>query len=322
MVSHILHLKIETQFGQIDNPLWQVATLTKPIDKSRLKMNPDPWINRLIPHENWNIEIQDSKVIFQSFISEENLNNPILIEKLNSSHRVQIWIDKLVNEKEASLLQDLLLRYENLDLVYLPDLHMHPVEVFKHLKSIPRLLVQMHLKKNSFDRWLSPIELWERICWLNKSSLIQILGFQVLDTQLNEQRSKTEELFLLYPSFENLENHLKLADKSQYYLQSLTHSFVKVAGKNQTFILREMCWVFINPTKARWLNLYHSLSWYLVKRHIQPLIWWNWRNVKNYAIFYPFRKVYWFFAFQFKKRILGKVNESSQRRNTSYKLRS
>lgn len=314
MISHIVYIESENYFGQIDNPLWQVATLT--ISKS--KSSPTTWSSALIPLEDWDRQISDKRIYyFQSYLSEENLKNPALLEKLNTSHRVQIWIDRIITRAEASILSELLHKHENLDLVYLPDLHFHPEEIFKYLKVIPRLLVHMNLKRNSYDRWLRPLEFWDRICWLSEGLQTQQLSTQTFNFQLTEYADKTEILFLLNPSFESLEYHLKAVDQAQYYLQSLTYTFSKLMNKEYLSIFRYICWATMAPTKEKWNYIYNWFYWNLYRKNFDFL---RWRNIKNQKIFYPLRKAYWFCEYQLKKRILGNLNESSQRRDTSYKL--
>ncbi len=306
MTPRILRVLIYHEIGLVENPIWQIAKV-KGICKKGIKIN--PWTPYLVPLETF---APDGKINsndeFQTFLSLENLTSSPLIEKLEANHKVQIWVDRIISVDEASMLEALFNAYQNIDLVYLPDLHFHPQQVFGNLKSHSRLLIQVKLKKTSFEKWLSTFEMWDRISWLKQSNRFQTIGLQILETQIAESISKTELLFLLNPTYENMMLDLKSREKTQYWTQCSAKAVLKVLGPDFATLFRLIIWTILRPNRRNWLALYNDL-----RNRIRGLVvksYWFLTRIRNAIIFYPIRKIYWIIEHAFRKRILRKKNES------------
>lgn len=308
MITRILHLVADHPFGRMDNPLWQVAdSWEKPAgDVDRL----NPWLYFLIPFETLTERRPESKLSFparaelQIFISQENLTHSLLRESLQSGRRIQIWIDRKISKEEALILEPLLKAHETLDMVYLPDLHSHPEQVFENLQSPCKLLVHLKAKRVSFDRWLTPFEIWDRILWLRDSQKFSVIGTQIFESQLSDCATEAERLFLLNPTYGNLMFHLQNHDKIKYWTQVSTRTFFGISRPGFVLFLRLVLGTLLKPTRKNLFQILRSLLGFL--KNLLVTVRNSLVSLKNHIVFYPFRKAYWMIEYAVKKRILKK----------------
>ncbi len=327
MTTRIVRLLNHHVFGLVENPLWQIA---KVADRDKASLKIDPWTPCLIPLDTFSAEKKANAYgEFQTFLSLENLTNNQLLNKLENNQKVQIWVDRVISIEEASMLDAMFNAYQNIDLVYLPDLHFHPEQVFENLQLLPRLLIHMKLKRTSFERWLTPFEMWDRISWLKQSERFTEVGLQILETQIGECISKTELLFLLNPTYENMMLDLRTREKIQYWIQASAKTILNASGPEYSFLFRQVIWTILRPNRRNWLALYDFAKLRMVRvynllkiktQSSSIKLYWIMARSRNARIFYPVRKTYWILEHGINKRILGKKDESDQCRDSSYKV--
>ncbi len=327
MTTRILRLLNHHVFGLVENPLWQIA---KVADRKKTDLKFDPWMPCLIPIDTYSAEKNsDDTGEFQTYLSLENLTSNQLLDKLEKNQKVQIWVDRIISVEEASMLEAMFNAYRNIDLVYLPDLHFHPEQVFENIKPLPRLLIHVKLKRTSFERWLTPFEMWDRISWLKQSQRFDEVGLQILETQIGESISKSELLFLLNPTYDNMMFDLRSREKIQYWTQASAKTILNASGPEYSFFFRQLIWTILRPNRRNWLALYDFAKIRVVRIYNLTKVrtqisfirlYWVIARSRNAPIFYPVRKIYWILEHEINKRILGKKDESNQRRDSSYKV--
>jgi hypothetical protein len=311
--------------GRIDNPLWQILDHSYHNSKECYS---DSSVQKMKPLEFFQedsfLEIDSDDFRTQTFLEISNFKKATFIDQNRKCQRIQIWIDRVVTSEEAAELKELYLQNKNLELVYLPNLHYHPQEIFKNLQMNFNLIVHLKVKESNFDSWLSSFELWDRILWLKEDNRFNSVGLQIFEEQLDFCRNEAEKSFLLGPSYESLLKLLKTENNPKYRIQATTKTLFQLASPQTIFFLRHFFWTILNPHKQNWLTLFGLVTvWYrrsksllleVLKgslrycyygfRHAWRLsiIYLKW-DFKNLIIFYPFKKIYWFFNFQFKKRL-------------------
>lgn len=302
MITRVLSLNVDSFFGLVENPLWQVADIAK-------KSEEEDWNPTLIPLEMPLQGTANSSLVYQTFLSLENLKNPLLLKKLEQQEQVQVWIDRSISPVESQVLQVLLQRFKTIELVYLPDLHFYPDQIFKNLSGDCRLWIHLKTKSSSFDRWLTPLQIWERIVWLRESKKFSFVGGQIFDNQLSENGSAEEKLFLLNPTYLNLMFYLQGHKKIQHATQVSLKSVFRLFGPHGSLFFRQFFLTVLKPSWSNW-NALCRIPRYRVRNLIY---------LKNLSFFYPLRKCYWVIEHAIKKRILRNVNESHQRGDSSFK---
>lgn len=302
MITRVLRFKIKQPFVRAENPLWQVIDVP---EEAQFSEQNDVWISKILPLDSFEsadlaTEITETSNEFQTFVSLENLNDQRILNALRANKKVQFWIDREISAEEFHALQKLLKKFRTIQLVYLPDLHSYPEQVFKNFSAaadskLP-LTIQLKLKKSSFDRWLTPLQIWDRITWLRVSEKFSGLTTQIFETQLSEATIPEEKLFLLNPTYQNLEAYLKVSHKIHYWSQAASVSIFRMTGPSFTAFLRQLLGTLISPSRKNWIALLHfgKIPLYYI---------WSLRNLK---VVYPFRKTYWLVEYAIKTRLLGK----------------
>lgn len=313
MTTRILRLLNHQVFGLVENPLWQIA---KVADQNKTDLKVDPWIPCLIPMDTYLADKNPNFTgEFQTYLSLENLTSNQLLDKLEKNQKVQIWVDRIISVEEASMLEAMFNAYPNIDLVYLPDLHFHPEQVFENLQSLPRLLIHVKLKRTSFEKWLTPFEMWDRISWFKQSNRFFVIGLQIFETQMSESISKTELLFILNPTYENMMLDLRSREKIQYWTQVSAKRVLQTSGPEFAFLFRQLIWTILKPNRKNW-SVFLDFGKIRIKRAVDRIMRFYYilmkayNETRNSQFFYPIRKIYWILEHAFKSRILGKKDES------------
>ena len=113
MITRVLRLISAQQFGQVENPLWQVALIEDSDHLENENAKTRSWSGSLIPFKNFKAKKNDDlppnlSFVFQSFVSLENLRDPQILENLRKGRPVQFWIDRVLSSQESDELQFLL----------------------------------------------------------------------------------------------------------------------------------------------------------------------------------------------------------------------
>ncbi len=288
VITRVLGLKTYQSFGLVENPIWQLAQIEENTDRNER-------IHWLVPLDTLSSTLvsaeRDRLKEYQTFLSLESLKEPSFLEALKSDQEVQIWIDRIVSSEESEEIGQILNQFKKVTLVYLPDLHAHPQQVFEHvnLGEIP-ILLHLNTKLSSFDKWLSPFEMWDRIAYLLKFEKLRIVGFQLLECQLDKSLLPSEKLFLLNPSYDHMMLALKERKAIGYEAQKMTRAIFKSLSPTGRVLLRQVIVTLLSPNRKNFKNL-------LV--------------FKNLIIFYPIRKLYWILEHAIVKRFFKETNEKN-----------
>lgn len=337
--SENITLATYTGYVDVENPIWQTQVRPQFIGKSHADKK------MLIPMDTI-LKTQDElnlfnsnydQVIYQTWVGQFGHNLEELRRYLETGKRLQLWLDKPVEDVQEFLdIYRQLSHYKNFELLYSPRLLFRIEDIFSdelrpHIK---RLKVQLHTKKNQFDSWPTTSQLWLGIHWLKKNLPIAEIEFQVFDQDLNEAENHVRQ-FLESPTPSAYNHFAKYETPIFYFQHAVAKQISRMAGTNWLELIRLFLIWLRQPTKSAW-NLFtqrlrHVVVhrfwifckcrlWYFLSVRLRQLLK---SHVVNPAfnfiyygvihgtrdfvwlfLLYPFKKIYWFLRFQYQKRVL------------------
>lgn len=280
MYTRVLELKAQSQFGDELNPLWQMCGF------ENNQMSLVPCESQLIPFdtisnpEAWDASHWSARTHFQIYLKSPDLTEELLRKTYQARLRLQIWFDAPFNEAEVKNLMSH--GYDHIEWVYCPRLLYHPAEIFPESTRplFRELVIHLNPKAQAHDSWPDFHTLWYYWLWTKQYMSVQKCQMQIFAHVLDQQTDQNR-FFLLNPRERNWHLVMKSEFHLLWYVQSVTDRLFTAVYETFEKVLLFKKWLI--ETKVKALLLWQRMT-------------------------LPFRKVYWFFEYQFQKRILRRTS--------------